>query len=121
MSHIVNIFYNNRQDTIKLLDTHKPIVDYLGMPGSICPLLENSEITIKSELGRGEMGVVFDIEIPGVVQGRYAMKQATADIEIEKAEDISSLDNLTLDDIANTLYYKNNILPEATIAFNGGD
>jgi serine/threonine protein kinase len=112
---IIKILYNNRDQTIKLLDTHQSIVRYLGVPNNVCPLISSNDIKIVSLIGTGEQGAVFSIEIAGM-SGRYAVKQTPVNNEkciITHPE--------KLETFIDRMSKKYNIIPELMLIVNGGD
>jgi len=83
---ILKIFFNNREETLRIFDTRGPIVSFLANPvNDICPLL-GSTITLGKELGKGEGGIIFQIEKDGK-NTEYVVKESVLDLLITDNEE----------------------------------
>ena len=80
-THLQKIFFDGREETIRLLDTGAPLVGYLARENSVCPLIGN-QIQINKVLGKGAMGEVFDVTFGDTdPTKRYAMKKVDPPVE----------------------------------------
>lgn len=72
---MVNLFYNGREEFLKVLDTNQSLVKYLSnIKNPVCPLMGN-EIKMLKTVGKGNWGIVFEIDFPGRGTRRYVAKK----------------------------------------------
>jgi len=73
---ILEIFFNNRRETLRIYDTRGPIVSFLGDPvNDICPLML-STIKLGKTLGQGSEGEVFEIIFEDGTYAEYVAKKS---------------------------------------------
>lgn len=79
---LVSLFYNGREEFLKVLDTNQSLVKYLSnTKNPVCPLMGN-EIKMLKTLGRGQSGIVFEIDFPGRGKRRYVAKKTNVDEDL---------------------------------------
>src|ERR1700691_2630561 len=103
---IIDIFYNNRKQTIEILNTGGKIMKYLGIPNDICPLLNDGQIQIRSQLGRSANAIVFDLYIKDFDYGRYAVKIPKKTVDPESYQECLT----TMDESFRDLGKRSNII-----------
>jgi len=78
---IVDLFFEGRKETLKVMEEGKNVVEYLLRENRICPLID-TEIKFIRKLGQGKYGAVFEITFPGQNLGvQYAVKKTVSQIE----------------------------------------
>jgi serine/threonine protein kinase len=109
----IQIKFNNKKETLDIINRGGDLVKYLANESPICPLI-GSEIQLVKILGEGEFGEVFLIKSPIFGNKLYAAKKI-----LKTNESIVSDKNVLLKDIAERLSKNYNY--ESVIKFNGGD
>lgn len=80
MTDVLKIFFEGREELMRVIQSNEPIIKYLSnVDNPVCPLL-GSEIKFVKELGKGKMGVVFEIDFPDRGTRRYVAKKAQVPI-----------------------------------------
>ena len=76
MTDLIKIFFEGREEILKVLRTNESIVKVLSnVKNPVCPLM-GSYIKLGKKLGSGKGGIVFEIEFPDRGKRRYAAKVA---------------------------------------------
>lgn len=60
----ITLYFNDKIEVMKILDSGQSILKYLFRENSICPLI-GSKINIDTVLGEGKNGIVFDVVLAG--------------------------------------------------------
>lgn len=111
---IVSLFYNGREEILKVLDTNQSLVKYLSnTKNPVCPLIGN-KIKMLKTLGKGQSGIVFEIDFPGKGTRRYVAKKAKVDDELFEVVYPGSLQKYNFIDLQQ-MY---NIKAEVIIEYN---
>ena len=69
----VQLKFFGKDEILRIIDTRKSIVKYLGRESTLCPLI-GSEIKLV-EIGKGKGGMVFSITFPGMGDKKYVVKR----------------------------------------------
>lgn len=85
-SNVIEHLESNTSTISQIYLTGGEIVDFMGAENSeLCKDINTKSISIKKQIGKGKMGVVYDISLNGVSSNKkYVLKKSTTDIKIEK-------------------------------------
>jgi hypothetical protein len=72
---IVKLFFDDREETLGIIDSGGDLFTYLTGKKTFCPLV-GSRIKLERVLGEGAYGAVFEIDFPGRGKKRYAVKKS---------------------------------------------
>jgi len=79
---VINLFFNGREEFLKVLRANESIVKNLSnVKNPVCPLVGTS-ITLNKQLGKGKYGAVFEIDFPDKGQRKYVAKKAQVDQDL---------------------------------------
>lgn len=90
---IVDLFFNDKKDTIKIINNGGDLFTHLTEKKTFCPLI-GSKIELGKMLGKGVYGKVFEISFPGKGKRKYAVKvSAMSNIPCSKKTEYKRLDD----------------------------
>ncbi len=82
---VVQLFFENRKETLEIVNTGGNLFNYLTKQTSLCPLIK-SKITLVKMLGKGASGQIFSIDFNGKGSRRYAVKITEITLYTENKE-----------------------------------
>lgn len=71
----IKLFFEDRQETLKIINNGGNLYKYLTGKSTFCPLI-GAKIKLTKVLGTGSYGKVFEIEFPGRGSKKYAVKRS---------------------------------------------
>lgn len=74
-SEIVKLFYEDREETMRIINTGGNLYTYLTGNKTFCPLI-GTKITKGKFIGAGNYGQIFEIEFPGSKPKKYVVKKS---------------------------------------------
>ena len=113
---VVEIFYEQRKESLRILNTGGAFVAYLtNINTPICPLI-GSTIKFGKKLGQGVAGIAFEIVVPGSSKKSYVAKQMVRVYGLELTKYL--LDVPTIEIAAAYLLQKYGVPEKMTLSFN---
>ena len=80
--NIVNIFHDEREKAVKIINTGGNLVKHLSGASSLCPFLSgNHKIKYVKQLGKGAQGTVYEINFPDRGKRKYVVKKSVETVQ----------------------------------------